>query len=153
MEEKKIQSKTPCGMRDLDPGDLGIREAIFKVTEKYFKSYKGVKIETPVLELASTVSDMYGEEFTKLVYRISGSEDSILRYDLTLPLARYVANKGLVGIRAYRFGKVYRKDNPQIERGRYREFYQCDFDIVGEDPTGIVYEYEILSLLRMYLPS
>lgn len=58
-------------------------------------------------------------------------EEFLYRYDLTVPFARYVAMNGIGNIKRYHIGKVYRRDNPQMNRGRFREFYQCDFDIAG----------------------
>ena len=94
-----------------------------------------------------SVDQMYGEEFNKSVYELeSESETSnklIMRYDLTVPLARYVAMSGLQVLRRYQIGKVYRRDVPQITKGRYREFIQCDFDIVGDDGGLGSYDVEV----------
>lgn len=67
-----------------------------------------------------------------------GGELCSLRYDLTVPFARYVAQNGLTSFRRYHIGKVYRRDNPS--KGRYREFYQCDFDIAGDETVGADFE-------------
>lgn len=137
------------GTRDLDPHDVLLREEIFNKIKPYFTRYGAVPIDTPVMECMSTVQDLYGEEFEKLVYTLDdqGGQKLLLRYDLTVPLARYINNNGLTVFRAYRIGKVYRRDVPQISKGRYREFYQADFDIVGEHHNKMIQEAEILHLL------
>lgn len=73
-----------------------------------------------------------------------------LRYDLTVPFARYLAMHPVGNIRRYHIGKVYRRDNPQMKRGRFREFYQCDFDIAGQYPPMIA-DSEILAVLTEIL--
>ena len=75
----------------------------------------------------------------------SGGEALSLRYDLTVPFARYVALHGVGGIRRYHCGKVYRRDQPQAARGRFREFFQCDFDIAGSDPLMLA-DAEVLKV-------
>jgi len=147
--------KTPCGMRDLDSIDIKLREYIFNKVIPLFKCRGGKPIDTPVAEIFTSVHDIYGEEFNKEVYRFDddSTEPLMLRYDLTLPLARYIAYNGLVSFRRYQIGKVYRKDNPQITRGRYREFYQCDFDIIGDDKEQMVYDIEVLELLHSILKA
>lgn len=152
MSSKKT-TKPPCGMRDFGPSDVLIREKIFDIAKEHFVLYGGNPIETPAMEIIDGIRDLYGEEFNKLVYKLDKdkSETLIMRYDLTYPFIRYCANNGIENFRRYQIGKVYRKDNPQIEKGRYREFYQCDFDIVGSDNETRVYDIEILSLLQKIL--
>jgi histidyl-tRNA synthetase len=116
-----------------------------------FKTMNAIELDTPVLELRYVVDQMYGEEFNKSVYEVeSDSETSnklIMRYDLTVPLARYVAINGLAVLRRYQIGKVYRRDVAQLSKGRYREFIQCDFDIVGDDCGSGMSDMEILELM------
>lgn len=147
--EKPIILQNPKGTRDFGPNDVLIREMIIGKIKKHFERYGGVPIDTPVMEYMKTVENMYGEEFNKLVYTLDdyGGEKLLLRYDLTVPCARYVANNGLILFKRYQIGKVYRRDNPQIYRGRYREFYQCDFDIIGTDYNQMLQELEIINLL------
>lgn len=80
------------------------------------------------------VQGKYGEEGGKLIYDLAdqGGELLSLRYDLTVPFARFVAMYGKTHIKRYHIARVYRRDNPAMNKGRYREFYQCDFDIAGE---------------------
>ena len=155
---EKIRSKNPKGTRDFGPTDTFIREELFKKLKKHFELYNGLQIDTPVIECMDTVTSLYGEEFNKQVYTIddavsdekdeeSLSEKLLLRYDLTVPFARYIANNGLKVFRRYQIGKVYRRDQPQITNGRFREFYQADFDIVGPDHDQMLYDTECLTML------
>jgi histidyl-tRNA synthetase len=75
-----------------------------------------------------------------------------LRYDLTVPFARYVALYGITSIKRYHIAKVYRRDQPQMARGRYREFYQCDFDVAGNSPL-MVADAEVLKVLTPHTPT
>ena len=152
MEDKSKFShiiRTPLGTRDLFGKDLLVREKIFDIAKKCFRLRNAVQLDTPVVELYTLVKNLYGDEFTKLVYKLNdgGGDDLILRYDLTVPLARYVATNGLKSFRRYQIGKVYRRDDPQISKGRYREFYQMDFDIIGDDQETCIYDTEILDLM------
>ena len=141
--------KNPTGTRDLKSNDVKIREYIFDIAKKCFDKRCAIQIDTPIFELYSLVQNLYGEEFNKLVYKLEdgGSQELILRYDMTVPLARYIAMNGLKFLRRYQIGKVYRRDDPQIEKGRFREFYQCDFDIVGDDQDTNIFDIEILDTL------
>src|SRR3989304_7301440 len=156
MEKQKVKSKNPKGTRDFSPKDVKIREYIFTTMKSVFETFGGQPIETPVFELKETLQNLYGEEFDKLVYELNdqGGEELLLRYDLTVPGARYVSNNGLTSFKKYQIGKVYRRDNPQIERGRYREFYQADFDIYEKEKEDeninknlMIQEIEILTLI------
>ena len=107
-----------------------------------------------LFELKETLTGKYGED-SKLIYDLQdqGGELLALRYDLTVPFARYVASEHLHSIKRFHMAKVYRRDQPQMSRGRYREFYQCDFDIAGEyalmipDAEVLTVVCEILSAL------
>ncbi|QKF93746.1 histidyl-tRNA synthetase [Fadolivirus algeromassiliense] len=142
--------KAPKGTRDFNPSDVYIRELLFTKIKKHFELYGCVPIDTPVMECIETVKNLYGEEFNKLVYTLDdiGGEKLILRYDLTVPGARYIVNNGLLNFKRYQIGKVYRRDEPQISRGRYREFYQCDADFIGTDYESMIQDTEILCLLK-----
>ena len=111
---------------------MAIREKAFETIRAIFKKHGASEIDTPVFELKETLTSKYGEE-SKLIYDLEdqGGELLSLRYDLTVPFARYVAQRGLSSIKRFHIAKVYRRDNPQMNRGRFREFYQCDFDIAG----------------------
>lgn len=114
-----------------------IRDHIFNTITQVFKRHGGVTIDTPVFELKEILSGKYGED-SKLIYDLAdqGGEICSLRYDLTVPFARFLAmNKDIQSIKRYHIAKVYRRDQPAMTKGRMREFYQCDFDIAGNyDP-------------------
>ncbi len=139
------------GTRDFIGTDVEIRQKIISCLKSNFANADAVELDTPVIERKSIVDQMYGEDFNKLVYNLVSpketSSDLMLRYDLTVPLARYCAINGIKAIRRYQIGKVYRRDKPNIIGGRYREFYQCDFDIVGDDMGSGITDVEILDLL------
>lgn len=144
--------RNPLGTRDLTGNELLIRDTIIEVATKCFQQYGGIKIDTPIMECFTAVTNLYGNEFNKLVYKLADDHEQLfLRYDLTLPLARYINMNGLKQFRRYQIGKVYRKDNPQISKGRFREFWQCDFDIIGDDQGTGLYQYEILDLFDYML--
>lgn len=133
---KKFVLKTPKGTRDFAPEQMAIREGVFNKIIACFKRHGAVTIDTPVFELKETLTGKYGED-SKLIYDLAdqGGELLSLRYDLTVPFARYLAQNKITNIKRYHIAKVYRRDNPAMNRGRFREFYQCDFDIAGQyDP-------------------
>lgn len=111
---------------------MAIREVAFQKITSVFKRHGAVSIDTPVFELRDTLMGKYGED-SKLIYDLAdqGGELLSLRYDLTVPFARHVAVHGISNIKRYHIAKVYRRDQPQMSRGRFREFFQCDFDIAG----------------------
>ncbi|EGC38693.1 histidine-tRNA ligase [Dictyostelium purpureum] len=125
--------KTPKGTQDYNPSQMTIREQVFDTIKQVFKRHGAVTIETPVFELKDTLTGKYGED-SKLIYDLAdqGGEICSLRYDLTVPFARYVAMNRVQNIKRYHIARVYRRDNPVMTKGRFREFYQCDFDIAGE---------------------
>ncbi|KAF5092291.1 hypothetical protein D0Z03_002936 [Geotrichum reessii] len=138
--------KTPKGTKDWADKDMVLRNAIFDTITKVFKRHGGVTIDTPVFELREILSGKYGED-SKLIYNLEdqGGELTSLRYDLTVPFARFVAMNGIQSIKRYHIAKVYRRDQPAMTKGRMREFYQCDFDIAG-DYESMVPDAEILSI-------
>lgn len=110
-----------------------VRDRIFSTITEVFKRHGGVTIDTPVFELKDILAGKYGED-SKLIYDLAdqGGEICSLRYDLTVPFARFLAmNKDITSIKRYHIAKVYRRDQPAMTKGRMREFYQCDFDIAG----------------------
>ena len=127
---------TPKGFRDIRP-DLAKkrREAVNKIADT-LEANGFVPLETPIIEFAETLVGKYGEE-EKLIYQFTdrGGRKLALRYDLTVPLARYIANYNpTLPFRRYQIGQVFRGENPQ--RGRYREFTQFDFDVVGSSDAS-----------------
>ncbi|KAK1834835.1 putative mitochondrial histidyl-tRNA synthetase precursor [Podospora conica] len=145
----KIDIKTPKGTRDWDGADMVIREKIFSSITEVFKRHGGITIDTPVFELKEILAGKYGED-SKLIYDLAdqGGELCSLRYDLTVPFARYLAmNKDITQIKRYHIAKVYRRDQPAVSKGRMREFYQCDFDIAGVyDP--MIPDAEIIRIIN-----
>ncbi|XP_069052221.1 histidine--tRNA ligase isoform X2 [Lepisosteus oculatus] len=148
--------KTPKGTRDYNPKQMAIREKVFSTIIGCFKRHGAETIDTPVFELKETLTGKYGED-SKLIYDLKdqGGELLSLRYDLTVPFARYLAMNKITNIKRYHIAKVYRRDNPAMTRGRYREFYQCDFDIAGQydpmipDAECLKIVHEILSELQL----
>uniref|UniRef100_A0A8C0YKZ7 histidine--tRNA ligase n=1 Tax=Cyprinus carpio carpio TaxID=630221 RepID=A0A8C0YKZ7_CYPCA len=148
--------KTAKGTRDYNPKQMAIREKVFSIIISCFKRHGAETIDTPVFELKETLTGKYGED-SKLIYDLKdqGGELLSLRYDLTVPFARYLALNKITNIKRYHIAKVYRRDNPAMTRGRYREFYQCDFDIAGQydamipDAECLKIVYEILNELDL----
>lgn len=130
---KKFVLKCPKGTRDYNPQQMSIRQGVFDTIIKCFQRHGAETIDTPVFELKETLTGKYGED-SKLIYDLAdqGGELLSLRYDLTVPFARYLAMNKITNIKRYHIAKVYRRDNPAMTRGRFREFYQCDFDIAGQ---------------------
>ncbi|KAL2144169.1 hypothetical protein VTI28DRAFT_9544 [Corynascus sepedonium] len=145
----KFEIKTPKGTRDWSGPDMVLREKIFKTITDVFKRHGGITIDTPVFELKEILAGKYGED-SKLIYDLAdqGGELCSLRYDLTVPFARYLAmNKNVTQIKRYHIAKVYRRDQPAVKKGRMREFYQCDFDIAGVyDP--MIPDAEIIRIIN-----
>jgi histidyl-tRNA synthetase len=124
--------KIAKGTRDYLPDQMKIRQQAFSIIRRVFESHGAVEIDTPVFELKDTLTGKYGED-SKLIYDLAdqGGELLALRYDLTVPFARFLALNSVGNIKRFHIGKVYRRDQPALKKGRYREFYQCDFDIAG----------------------
>jgi len=157
----KINTAPLSGMRDFLPLDVLRRNYVIDVIERVYQSYGFEPLETPAMERLSTLLGKYGEEGDQLIFRIlkrgdkltsalaeSPTEDSVsdggMRYDLTVPLARVVAeyrSKLPRFFKRYQIQPVYRADRPA--KGRYREFYQCDLDIVGS--SSQIVEAEVLA--------
>ena len=140
------------GMRDFLPDDLRRREYVVRVIRDVYERYGFEPLETPAVENIETLLGKAGEESNKLIFKIlkrgeheaTGEADLALRYDLTVPLARVVAEyqaKLPKFFKRYQIQPVWRADRPA--RGRFREFYQCDVDIVGS--TSVIVEVELCS--------
>lgn len=141
------------GMRDVGSSRLNLLEDVMCDIRQIFRTYGAQPLDTPVVEKMNIVKELYGEEFTQTVYTLDGGE-SLLRYDLTMSLARYVANNNISSLKRYTFGKVYRRDKLKKNAGRYREFWQCDFDIVGGSSgssKNYLQELEIVNLIDRVL--
>ncbi len=159
----------PKGTRDFLPIEVARRTYIFDTIRKAFKIYGFEPIETPSFELSGTLLGKYGEEGDRLIFRILNSGEKMkkadmdalsqenlprfanslsekaLRYDLTVPFARFVVqhqNDIAFPFKRYQIQPVWRADRPQ--HGRYQEFYQCDADVVGSD--SLLYELDFIQL-------
>ncbi|XP_067210329.1 histidine--tRNA ligase-like isoform X1 [Linepithema humile] len=122
----KLILKTPKGTRDYNPEQMALRLGVLEKVISVFKRHGAETIDTPVFELKDVLMDKYGED-SKLIYDLKdqGGEILALRYDLTVPFARYLAMNKITNIKRYHIAKVYRRDNPATTKGRYGEFYQC----------------------------
>ena len=129
---KRALLKCPKGTRDAEPHQMRIRDRAFRLVTAIFQRHGAVAIDTPVFELKDALTGKYGED-SKLIYDLAdqGGEICALRYDLTVPFARYCAEHGVDHIKRYHIARVYRRDQPAMAKGRYREFFQTDFDIAG----------------------
>ena len=160
----------PKGTRDFGPQEMARRNYIFNTIRQVYALYGFQQIETPAMENLSTLMGKYGEEGDKLLFKILNSGDFLrgigeedlkngatgklasqlcekgLRYDLTVPFARYVVqhrDELTLPFRRYQIQPVWRADRPQ--KGRYREFYQCDADVVGSD--SLINEVELMQIV------
>jgi histidyl-tRNA synthetase len=108
-----IQLKTPKGTRDWIGAEINLRDEIFRKIEDVFKRHGGNALDTPVFELNEILSNKYGED-QRLIYQLQdqGGELCSLRYDLTVPLARYLAMNTVQNLKRYQIAKVYRRDQP-----------------------------------------
>ncbi|XP_049505350.1 histidine--tRNA ligase, mitochondrial isoform X1 [Panthera uncia] len=135
-EKSNFIIKTPKGTRDLSPQQMVVREKILDMVVGCFKRHGAKRLDTPAFELKEMLTEKYGED-SGLIYDLKdqGGELLSLRYDLTVPFARYLAMNKVKKMKRYHVGKVWRRESPTIVQGRYREFCQCDFDIAGQfDP-------------------
>ncbi|XP_062073166.1 histidine--tRNA ligase, cytoplasmic isoform X2 [Humulus lupulus] len=147
--ETRRLPKLPKGTRDFAKEQMAIRKKAFSIIEDVFERHGATALDTPVFELRETLMGKYGED-SKLIFDLAdqGGELCSLRYDLTVPFARFVAMNGITSFKRYQIAKVYRRDNPS--KGRYREFYQCDFDIAGQyERMGP--DFEIIKILTELL--
>ncbi|MDD5340762.1 MAG: ATP phosphoribosyltransferase regulatory subunit, partial [Candidatus ainarchaeum sp.] len=135
---------TPKGMRDIGPEDMFIREEVIEKIRSAFRSCGYRPLETPALEYLDTLRAKAGPEVDKQIFVIDGNEYG-LRFDLTVPLARYAASTDAPKpFKRYAIDVVWRKEEPQ--RGRFREFYQADADIIGS--PSMRSEAELLRLAK-----
>lgn len=149
-----IQARVLKGFRDFLPESEIERKLLEETLERTFRTFGFVPIDTPVLEYAEILLGKGGGETEKQVYRFRdhGDRDVAMRFDLTVPFARFMAEHRAelyLPFKRYHIAKVWRGENTQ--RGRYREFTQCDFDIVGTDSAGA--DFEILLLMRESLAA
>ena len=148
-QRKIVEPSILSGFMELLPKEQMIMTRMTDIIKKTFESYGFIPLDTPLLEKSEVLLAKSGGETAKQVYRFNkGDSDIAMRFDLTVPLARYVAQhygELTFPFRRYHIGKVYRGEKPQ--KGRFREFYQCDIDIIGNGSLGIVNDAEIVSVI------
>ena len=145
----KVQPKTLPGFMELLPNEQILFNKMKETIKKTYEKYGFLPIDTPIIEDAKVLLAKAGGETEKQIYRFQkGENDLALRFDLTVPLAKYVTqyyDKLSFPFKRYQIGKVYRGEKAQ--RGRYREFYQCDVDIIGDGKLSIINDAEIPSII------
>ncbi len=146
---KKIEPRTLSGFMELLPEEQILFNKMKETIENTYKKYGFLPLDTPVIELSEVLLAKAGGETEKQIYRFKkGENDLSLRFDLTVPLSKYVAkNYGNLSFpfRRYQIGKVYRGERTQ--KGRFREFYQGDIDIIGDEELDIVNDAELPSVI------
>ncbi|MBQ3927220.1 MAG: histidine--tRNA ligase [Clostridia bacterium] len=149
MEKTIVEPRTLPGFMELLPGEQQKFEQIKSVLENVYRLYGFTPLDTPVLESSEILLAKAGGETEKQIYRFNkGDSDLTMRFDLTVPLAKYVALHApdlAFPFRRYQIGKVYRGERAQ--RGRFREFYQADIDIIGDGKLSIFHDAEIPSII------
>ncbi|GBE62148.1 histidyl-tRNA synthetase [Babesia ovata] len=155
--QKVRKLKVPKGTIDTLPEEMLVRTIVLDAVRSIFKQHGACEIDTPVFELRETLMGKYGED-QKLIFDLkdSGGEQLSLRYDLTVPFARFLASNKIDKMKRYQIGKVYRRDEPQINRGRFREFVQCDLDYAGAHPpmaADAEVIFILIRILRMLRPE
>jgi len=146
---EQIKPKTLPGFMELLPNEQILFNKMMQTIQKSYENFGFLPIDTPIIEDAKILLAKAGGETEKQIYRFSkGDNDLALRFDLTIPLAKYVTeyyDKLSFPFKRYQIGKSYRGEKPQ--RGRYREFYQCDVDIIGDGELSIINDAELTSII------
>ena len=146
---EKVQPKTLPGFMELLPNEQIQMNEMKERIKKTYESFGFLPLDTPIIESAEVLLAKAGGETEKQIYRFEkGDNDLALRFDLTVPLAKYVSehyHELTFPFRRYQIGKVYRGERPQ--KGRFREFYQCDVDIIGEGALSLYNDAEIPSII------
>ena len=149
MSKDIVKPSTLPGFMELLPKDQILFNKILDTIRKTYEEFGFIPLDTPLIEKSEVLLAKGGGETEKQIYRFTkGDTDMALRFDLTVPLARYVAQHFsdlTFPFRRYHIGKVYRGEKSQ--RGRFREFYQCDVDIIGNGKLSVVYDAEIVSII------
>ena len=149
MNKSKTEPRTLAGFMELMPNEQILFEQIKQKIEKTYQKFGFLPLDTPILELSEVLLAKAGGETEKQIYRFEkGDTDISMRFDLTVPLAKYVAkNYGNLSFpfRRYQIGKVYRGERTQ--KGRFREFYQCDIDIIGDGELSVINDAELPSVI------
>ena len=150
MENKTyIKPRTLSGFMELLPNEQILFNQMMEKIKKSYEKFGFLPLDTPIIELSEVLLAKAGGETEKQIYRFEkGENDLSLRFDLTVPLAKYVSmyqNDLSFPFRRYQIGKVYRGERAQA--GRYREFYQCDIDIIGDGELSVVNDAELPSII------
>ena len=145
----KTEPRTLSGFMELLPNEQILFNQMKEIIENTYKKFGFLPLDTPVIELSEVLLAKAGGETEKQIYRFNkGDNDLSLRFDLTVPLSKYVAkNYGNLSFpfRRYQIGKVYRGERTQ--KGRFREFYQCDIDIIGDGELDLINDAELPSVI------
>ncbi len=145
----KVEPRTLPGFMELLPNDQVKFNQMIQIIQNSYERFGFLPLDTPVIELSEVLLAKAGGETEKQIYRFTkGDSDLSLRFDLTVPLAKYVAeyyNDLTFPFKRYQIGKVYRGEKAQ--KGRYREFYQCDIDIIGDGELSIINDAQIPSII------
>ena len=145
----KTEPRTLSGFMELLPQDQIQFNQMKKQIEEIYQKFGFLPLDTPVIELSEVLLAKAGGETEKQIYRFNkGDKDLSLRFDLTVPLSKYVAkNYGNLSFpfRRYQIGKVYRGERTQ--KGRFREFYQCDIDVIGDGELDLINDAELPSII------
>ena len=145
----KVEPRTLSGFMELLPADQIKFNSLVDKIRKSYEKFGFLPLDTPIIEMADVLLAKAGGETEKQIYRFNkGETDLALRFDLTVPLAKYICeynNDISFPFKRYQIGKVYRGERPQ--KGRYREFYQCDIDIIGDGELSIVNDAEMPSVI------
>ncbi len=149
---ERIEPRLPKGMRDILPSQMVLRQQVLGIVERTFAEFAFEPLITPAVELSEVLLGKYGSDAEKLIFTVQhpgGKEELALRYDLSVPLSRVVAQYPDLPkpFRRYQIAPAWRAERPQ--RGRYREFYQCDADIVGS--ASMLADAEIIALIYTVL--
>lgn len=146
---QKVKPRIMPGFMELLPSEQIMFNKMYDTIREVYESFGFMPLDTPVLELAEVLLAKAGGETEKQIYRFTkGDTDMAMRFDLTVPLARYVAQHAgelTFPFKRYQMSKVYRGERPQ--KGRFREFYQCDIDIIGNDNLPLVYDAEMPAVI------
>ena len=149
MPENKVEPRTLPGFMELLPNEQILFNQMKEKIQKSYEKFGFLPLNTPIIELADVLLAKAGGETEKQIYRFTkGEHDLALRFDLTVPLAKYVAmHYGELSFpfKRYQIGKVYRGERPQ--KGRFREFYQCDIDIIGDTELNSLYDAELPNVI------
>lgn len=149
MAKNKVKPRILTGFMELLPEDQILFNKIYDTIRQVYESFGFLPLDTPVIELSEVLLAKAGGETEKQIYRFNkGDNDLALRFDLTVPLARYVAQHSgqlTFPFKRYQMSKVYRGERPQ--KGRFREFYQCDIDIIGNEELDLCYDAEMPAVI------